>query len=118
MAEALDNLGKDPGKVKMREGENAEEEDKRDGKNNEEDKTDGNMEGEEEEDGERMEKEREQELTGRQDGWFSRQEIVKLDSILPIRLVCRQKSCQERLEKESCNVLTRCQQSKHLIEYL
>jgi len=79
MAEALDNLGKDPGKVKMREGENAEEEDKRDGKNNEEDKTDENMDGEEEEDGERMEKEREQELTGRQDGWFVVRKAVRKD---------------------------------------
>ena len=75
MAEALDNLGKDPGKVKMADGKNADEEVKRDGENKEEDKTHGNreeeeVEEEEEEDGERMEKEREQELTGRQDGGF------------------------------------------------
>ena len=67
----MDNLGKDPGKVKMRDGKNADEEETRDGENNEEEKQDGKMEEEEDDDEEsKVEKEREQELTGRQDGWF------------------------------------------------
>ena len=67
----MDNLGKDPGKVKIRDGENAEEEDKTDRKNIYEDKQDVKMEEDKEDDGEtKVEKEREQELTGRQDGWF------------------------------------------------
>ena len=50
MAEALNNLGKDPGKVKMRDGKNADEEEKRAGEDNEEEKQDGKME-EDEDDG-------------------------------------------------------------------